>query len=324
MGLFGRIIVGLMPLTPKFVINRVARRYVAGSDLESAIALMQKMTVEGACFTIDVLGEEIQNISEARYFVDEYSRLIDEITVSKIDANLSLKPTAFGLLINEEIALENIEEIVHKASINNIFVRLDMENHRVTQPTIDIVYKMQSRGYYNIGTVLQSRLFRTTDDITQIVDHLAGLTDIRICKGIYLESSDIAETGYKEIVDATNSCIDLMLELGAYTAIASHDLPIINHALESLKKNGFKPGKPDPRTNAGESREGKGEGYEFQFLLGVRGNIRRKLSAGGHRTRVYIPYGTRWYEYSNRRLRENPDVAWHIVKALLLPWTNRR
>jgi proline dehydrogenase len=183
---------------------------------------------------------------------------------------------------------------------------------------------MQSRGYNNIGTVLQSRLFRTTDDINNIVKQLGGLADLRICKGIYLESAEIAETGYREIVDATNSCIELMLELGVYTAIASHDLPIINHTLESLKNNGFELGKPDPRPNASESKEGKGEGYEFQFLLGVRGDVRRKLSAQGHRTRVYIPYGTRWYEYSNRRLRENPDVAWHIAKALLLPWTNRR
>jgi proline dehydrogenase len=115
-----------------------------------------------------------------------------------------------------------------------------------------------------------------------------------------------------------------MLENGAYTAIASHDDDIIACSLDSLKKHSMGPELMDPRKNAGIKLPGKGNGYEFQFLLGVRGNERRKLDKKGHLTRVYVPYGSRWYEYSMRRLRENPEIAMHVAKAFLLPWTNRR
>ena len=199
-----------------------------------------------------------------------------------------------------------------------------MEDNRVTQSTIDIVIEMQNRGLSNIGTVLQSRLFRTGDDIELLASTLGGNSDVRICKGIYLESDSIAHIKYQDIVNATNEAIDNLLDAGAYTAIASHDIPVIDYSLSALAKREMGPGIEDPRQNASVSRIGKGPGYEFQMLLGVRGNIRRKLAKEGHRTRVYIPYGGRWYEYSMRRLRENPDVAWHVAKSIIMPWTNRR
>jgi proline dehydrogenase len=170
---------------------------------------------------------------------------------------------------------------------------------------------------------LQGRLFRTENDVKEISDSLGPLSDFRICKGIYLEPEDISYSNYQEIVDATNRCIDLMLESGSYTAIASHDYPIIDHSLEKLKNMGISPSH-DPRENTVGVRAGKGIGYEFQFLLGVRGDLRRKLASDGHFTRLYVPYGTKWYEYGIRRIRENPDIAWHVTKTLLMPWTNRR
>ena len=323
MGAIGKIIVSLMPIAPKFLVKRIAGRYVAGSNLESAIDLIKILSKEDACFTIDVLGEEINDIEEARFFVDEYSRVLDSIVSNKINANISLKPTALGLLIDKEVALSNIEEIMKKASLNDIFVRLDMEDYRVTQETIDVVLEMQKKGFQNIGTVLQGRLFRTKEDIIKISEKLGSLADFRICKGIYLESGDISYTKYQEIVDSTNECIDLMLEMGCYTAVASHDIPIINHSLEKLSDMGMGIDN-DTRDNSADSRIGKGPGYEFQFLLGVRGNLRRKLASDGHLTRVYVPYGTKWYEYGVRRIRENPDIAWHVTKTIIMPWTNRR
>jgi proline dehydrogenase len=249
---------------------------------------------------------------------------LNAIVSEGMDANISVKPTAFGLLIDQKKALENIEKITSIAANNDIFVRLDMEDHRVTQSTIDIVTDMHDRGLTNIGTVLQSRLFRTCDDISLLASRLDGNSDVRICKGIYLEPEDIAHTRYHDIVVATNKAVDELLDSGAYTAIASHDLPVINHALAALDEREMGPKTADPRGNAGPERIGKGPGYEFQMLLGVRGNIRRKLAKDGHRTRVYLPYGSRWYEYSMRRLRENPDVAWHVAKSIIMPWTNRR
>ncbi len=324
MGALGRLVMLMMPITPRFVVGWVAKRYVAGPDLESALQVMRSMKSQGACFTLDVLGEEITSLEEVNFFVNEYHRALDAIIAEDMDANISLKPTAFGLLIDEKQALDNIEKITRIASNNNIFVRLDMEDNRVTQSTIDIVIEMHNRGLTNIGTVLQSRLFRTGEDITSLSSKLGGHSDVRICKGIYLEPEDIAHTKYHDIVLATNKAIDDLLDAGAYTAIASHDIPVIDHSIAALENRGMGPSIDDPRGNAGPVRSGKGPGYEFQFLLGVRGNIRRKLAKEGHRTRVYIPYGSRWYEYSMRRLRENPDVAWHVAKSMIMPWTNRR
>jgi len=285
---------------------------------------MQNLAAEGACFTIDVLGEEISNLHEVRFFMDEYQALLDAIVEHELDANISLKPTAFGLLIDREKALENIEMITRKAAEHEIFVRLDMEDHRVTQPTIDVVHAMHERGLNNIGTVLQGRLFRTLNDIAALSSQAESFADVRICKGIYLESGDIAHTGYRDIVEATNAAIDSLLDSGCYTAIATHDMPVINHSLAALESRGMGPHADDPREHVGHWAAGKGRGYEFQMLLGVRGNIRRRLAAQGHVTRIYIPYGRRWYEYSIRRLRENPDIAWHIAKSFVMPWTNRR
>ena len=325
MGLVGSSIVRLLPLTPRFVVRWVANRYMAGETLDQAIGVMREIGSQGACFTVDVLGEEISSLDETRFFIREYEAVLDAIVEHEIDANISIKPTAFGLLIDLGVALDNIEGIIRKASEHEIFVRLDMEDSRVTQATIDVALAMHSKGLTNVGVVLQGRLLRTPSDISDISRVTGSATDFRICKGAYLELEDIAHTGYREIVDATNHAIDLMLDSGAYTAIASHNTPVIEHSLAALESRGMGPSKADPRYSGDVVRSGgKGPGYEFQFLLGVRGDVRRKLSGQGHRTRIYVPYGTKWYEYSMRRLRENPEVAMHITKALLMPWTNRR
>lgn len=324
MGVFGRFMVGLTKCMPRFMVAAVARRYVAGKDISSAVKVMQKLSSEGACFTIDVLGEEISSLDEAQFFIDEYDRVLDAIVEYNLDANLSIKPTAFGLLIDEKAAYRNIERLLKNAADHDIFVRLDMEDHRVTQSTIDIVLSMHGKGLTNVGTVLQSRLLRTTDDIESICKQLGGGADFRICKGVYLEPDEIALTGHQEIVEALNSHISQMLDSGAYVGIASHDLPVIEHSIAALTERNMGSKVDDPRDNGPPTRIGKGPGYEFQMLLGVRGNVRRKLAKEGHRTRIYIPYGHRWYEYSMRRLDENPDVAMHIVKSMFMPWTNRR
>tara|TARA_Y100001980_G_C14507516_1_gene283064 strand:+ start:294 stop:1250 length:957 start_codon:yes stop_codon:yes gene_type:complete len=318
MAVLGRLIVATMPLAPKFIVKMVASRYVAGSRLEDAISTMRKLSSEGACFTVDVLGEEITSMEEANFFLEEYSMLIDSIVETKIDAHISIKPTAFGLLIDQESAYENILQITRKASENEIFVRLDMEDSRVTDSTIEIMMRIRSSGLSNIGVVLQGRLFRTNSDIEKICNMLGADADFRICKGIYLEPGDIAYTDYRDIVNATNSAIETMMTRGAYTAVASHDYPVIEKTLELLEKFELSSSKRKETSN------GKGPGYEFQFLLGVRGDLRRKLAGEGHLTRIYVPYGKQWYEYGIRRLNENPEVATHVLKTLLMPWTNRR
>jgi len=317
--------VTFLPFAPRFVVRLVAQRYMAGVNLEDAVSLMEKLSEEGACFTVDVLGEEITSIEESSWFIEEYERVLDAIVYNGLDAYISIKPTALGLLIDKETAFDNIERIVRKANELDIFVRLDMEDNRVTQDTIDASMFMHSIGLTNVGIVLQGRMLRTLDDIKEICSKTGPHTDFRICKGIYLEPPEIAHTNYADIVNATNLAVDLMLDSGAYTAIASHDIPVIEHSISALKKRGMSPKTDDPRNPTKAIRQkGKGPGYEFQFLLGVRGNIRRRLSNQGHRTRIYVPYGDKWYEYGLRRLRENPDVAVHVTRSLLFPWTNRR
>ena len=318
MAILGKLIVATMPLAPKPIIRMVASRYVAGPKLEDAITTMKNLSSEGACFTVDVLGEEITSIEEANFFLKEYAQLIDSIKENNIDAHISIKPTAFGLLIDEESAFDNILNITRKASESDIFVRLDMEDSRVTDSTIELMIKIRSEGLNNIGVVLQGRLFRTISDIDKICAAIGHNSDFRICKGIYLEPKEIAHTEYGKIVDSTNMAIEHMLRNGAYTAIASHDYPVIDNSLSLLDKYGLSPDSDD------RPFSGKGPGYEFQFLLGVRGDLRRKLNSEGHLTRIYVPYGQQWYEYGIRRLKENPEVATHVLKTLLMPWTNRR
>ena len=322
-GWFSKLIVSATIRMPKWFVGWVSRRYVAGNNIDDAVKVMTRLSKENACFTIDVLGEEISTLEEANFFYEEYVRVVNAIIENKLDANLSIKPTAFGLLIDRESGFANIKKLVKMAAEHDMFVRLDMEDHRVTQDTIDVVTDLHSQGLTNVGTVLQGRLFRTLDDIGQLETELGGAADYRICKGIYLEPEEISYTSYSDIVQATNASIDRMLDAGAYCAIASHDYPVVNHALSALESHKMGPGIDDPRSNAGPQRNGKGPGYEFQMLLGVRGPLRRKLAKQGHRTRVYIPYGEKWYEYSIRRLQENPTVGVQIVKAFLMPWSNR-
>ncbi|MBT5844154.1 MAG: proline dehydrogenase [Euryarchaeota archaeon] len=322
-GWFSRSIVAMTIRMPKWFVGWVSRRYVAGSTLDDAVAIMKRLSKENACFTIDVLGEEITSLEEAQFFLDEYISVIDAIREHNLDANLSIKPTAFGLLINEKEGMKNIETLVKIANEYDLFVRLDMEDYRVTTATIKVVINLHKQGLTNVGTVLQGRLFRTLEDINHLEMELGPAADYRICKGIYLESEDIAYTSYQDIVDATNACIDRMLEAGSYCSIASHDIPIIEYAKSALESHGMGPNIPDPRANAGPPRTAKGPGYEFQMLLGVRGPLRRKLAKNGHRTRVYIPYGEKWYEYSIRRLQENPTIGTQVAKAFIMPWTNR-
>lgn len=321
--MLSKLIVAMTLRMPRWFVRWVSRRYVAGSTLDDAVRVMQRLQAEDACFTIDVLGEEISSMDEANFFLEEYVRVMNAIVEHNIDANLSIKPTAFGLLIDEVKGFENIESLVRQASEHDMFVRLDMEDHRVTTETIQVVLKLHEKGLTNVGTVLQGRLHRTLEDISDVESELGPMADYRICKGIYLEPEEIAYTSRKDIRKATNDAIKESLVKGAYVGIASHDQAVVDFSLNALDELKMGPGHSDPRSNAGGARKGKGPGYEFQMLLGVCGPLRRKLAKQGHRTRVYIPYGEMWYEYSIRRLQENPTIGLQVAKAFLMPWSNR-
>ena len=181
-GWFSRTVVAMTIRMPRWFVGWVSRRYVAGSTLEDAVKVMKRLSKEGACFTIDVLGEEISTMEEAQFFLEEYQRVISAIIDNKLDSNLSIKPTAFGLLLDKDKGIENIEAIVKMAHSHNMFVRLDMEDHRVTDDTIEVMLEMHEKGLTNVGVVLQGRLFRTLDDIKNIEEKIGPKQTIEFVK----------------------------------------------------------------------------------------------------------------------------------------------
>ena len=220
---------------------------------------MQRLSHEGACFTIDVLGEEISSMDEAQFFLEEYMRVMEAIKTHQLDANLSIKPTAFGLLIDREQGMANIRQLVQMAASEDMFVRLDMEDHRVTTDTIDVVVALHAEGLTNVGTVLQGRLFRTLSDIDALQTTLGPGADYRICKGIYLEPEEISFTGYRDIVDATNAAVDRMLDAGAYVGVASHDQPVIDRAFRpEVARDGSWNRGPEKQREKRQTPQGSG------------------------------------------------------------------
>jgi len=294
--LFDRLVVHGMPLVPKFIVGRVARRYVAGETRAAALETIRALNAEGAMCTVDVLGEEVTERERAEAAVEEYMALLEEIAASGLDSNISLKPTLVGLRIDEAYCRDNIARVVERARELGNFVRIDMEDHTTTDMTLRIHRELLER-FGNVGTVLQAYLHRTPADI----DALLPLgPNIRLCKGIYREPRAIAWKPYETVRANYVHCLEKLLAGGAYTGIATHDEHLVWAGMTAVARHGL-----------GRDR------YEFQMLLGVDPELRRIILDEGHRLRVYVPYGKDWYPYSVRRLRENPTVAKHVLRAML-------
>lgn len=296
MTLFDRLLVSGLPLVPKPVVRRFARPYVAGETLDQAVAQVRTLNGLGAMATLDVLGEEVHDPERARAFTGECVRVLETIEAEGIDSNLSIKPTMFGLEIDEALCHENVERIVARAGELGNFVRIDMEDATTTDATLRIYRDLHGR-YGNVGCVLQSYMRRTLDDIDALP---AEGANVRLCKGIYIEPRRIAWKGYETVRHNFVAALDKLLRKGVYVGIATHDEYLVCAADALLDRYGL-------------SRDR----YEFQMLLGVDEELRDLLLARGHRLRIYTPYGSEWYAYSVRRLRENPEIAGHVLRAAL-------
>ena len=296
MGLASWIIVQGLPLVPKAIVGRVASRYVAGEKLEDALAVVEKLAVEGAMATLDLLGEEVSERSRAAAAADEYERMIETIAARRLPSNVSIKLSSLGLKIDPVFCRENVERIVATAARHGNFVRIDMEDHTTTEATLAIYRDVFAR-YDNLGVVFQAYMRRTLADIAALPP--AG-ANVRLCKGIYIEPRTIAWKGHETVRLNFLQALEKLLERGTYVGIATHDEHLACGAVALLERLAV------PR-----------ERYEFQMLLGVDPELRRILLAGGHRLRVYVPYGRDWYPYSTRRLRENPEVATNVLKAMI-------
>ena len=296
MSLFDHLVVSSIPFIPRALVHRVARRYVAGETLDDAIATARSLAAEGAMSTLDVLGESVTRAEQTEAARDEYLRVIDALARSGLPANTSVKPTAVGLSIDPDLARQNLSAICRKAAGSGVFVRLDMEDSPYTEKTLRLALDLKAE-FGNVGVVLQAYLRRSLSDLDRLV--AAGM-NVRICKGIYRESREIAWKDHDVIVRNFAALVDKHLAAGCYAAIATHDEACVQNALATIDRLKLPP-----------------SAYEFQMLLGVDPLLRRILLGSGHRLRVYVPYGRDWYAYSTRRLKENPSISRHIVNATL-------
>lgn len=291
MTLLDKTLVRLLPVVPKPVVQLFSARYIAGPTLSDAVDTVRALNAERKLATVDVLGEEITREDDARAIARAYCDVFAAIEREQLDSNVSVKPTALGLDLSYDLCRENLELVLREAGSN--FVRIDMEDSSTTSETLRLYRELREGGFDNVGVVLQAYLRRTVDDIRGLADLRPN---VRICKGIYVESPSIAFTDYDAVRANYVRALDALLESSAYVGIATHDEWLLGCALERVA--GMTP-----------------DAYEFQMLLGVREQRATSLVAAGHRLRVYVPFGEQWYQYSLRRLQENPAMAGTIAKA---------
>ena len=290
-----RLVAASIPLVPRAVVRRIASRYVAGETLGQALETVRLLNAQGCMATLDVLGEDVARKEQSERTVSEYLRALDGIASHDVDSNVSVKLTALGLKLDPELCRSEFARIVEGARRHGNFVRIDMEDSSVTEETIRICVEARET-YPGVGLVLQSYLKRSLDDARRAA---AVGANVRVCKGIYVEPPEIAFQRREEIRESYSGLVDFLLGRGSYVGVATHDPILVRRALATVERLGL-----------------AREAYEFQMLLGVAGDLRRRLVGAGHRLRVYVPYGEAWEAYSMRRLKENPAIAGHVVKGL--------
>jgi proline dehydrogenase len=294
----------------KFVRNNglaksFADRFVAGETLDTALAAVARLNARGITASLDLLGESVHNEAEARAAGDAYVAMLDRINERKANANVSVKLTAMGLDISEELCVATMHKILQRARDYGSFVRIDMESSEYTQRTLDLFEQRLYPAYReNVGVVLQSYLYRTFADV-QHVNLLKAR--VRICKGAYKEPETVAYPAKKDVDANYVRCMQELLTKGNYPGIATHDEAIIREAKRFVKSNAI----PLDR-------------FEFQMLYGVRRDLQDKLVREGYRMRVYVPFGTQWYPYLMRRLAERPANVAFLTGNLFREMVGRR
>ncbi|MFH1145250.1 MAG: proline dehydrogenase family protein [Candidatus Eisenbacteria bacterium] len=296
MSVFDRMIIGVLPVVPKPVVGFFSRRYIAGETAAAAIAESRRLNAAGCRVTMDVLGEHIQRREQALAARDAYLELLPALHEARIDGNVSIKPTMFGLAFGNDFACENIRPLAALARDLGTFVRIDMEDAQTTDATLD-VYRRLRGEFDNIGVVLQACLRRTVADAAELA---RTKTNVRLCKGIYIEPYAISWRDREVIRRSFLYTLEVLLKGGSHVGIATHDELLVAEAMHLVHRLGL-----------------AADRYEFQMLLGVAERLREVIVGGGHPLRVYVPYGRQWYAYSTRRLRENPRMAGTIARDIL-------
>ncbi len=295
MKVLNRILVPGIQVLPKGIVKVFANKYIAGDKLSDAVNTVRNLNGKKLMATVDVLGEFISDKSEAVKSKDENIAALDAIYENNLDCNLSVKLTMLGLHFDYDFCMSLVSEILEKAKSINTFVRIDMEDSSVTESTIR-VFEESRRRFDNVGIVIQAYLRRSERDVLRLIESGANF---RICKGIYIEPEEIAFKNGDEIRQNYMKLLRLMLERKSYAGIATHDEFLIRESVKLINELNLR----------------KDE-YEFQMLLGVRENLREEAVSKGHRMRIYVPFGKRWYEYSIRRFKENPNIAGQVLKSI--------
>jgi len=299
--MFNKLIASILPYFPKKLIWIFSRSYISGESVEDAMRVSKEFNSNKIRVTLDVLGEFIKNLDEAEINKKEYLDLIDISIRNSIDGNFSAKPTSFGLLIDKDMCYRHMREIVAKAASLNSFIRVDMEDSPCTDLEIELFRKLKAEFPANVGLVLQAYLKRTFDDLKSMADLNTESIPVnfRLCKGIYIEPEAISYKKKDEINQHFLEDLEFMFSNRMFAAIATHDKMLIEGSYRLIEKYNV------PK-----------DLYEFQMLYGVTPGLRQSVVNKGHAMRVYVPFGEKWFGYSTRRLKENPKIASHIIKAI--------
>tara|TARA_B100001175_G_scaffold220122_1_gene187362 strand:- start:2424 stop:3323 length:900 start_codon:yes stop_codon:yes gene_type:complete len=286
----------IMPYLPKVLVRPFAKPYVAGESIDSVIKIAKKLNDNGFSTTLDILGEFVNSKEEANKIKNAYSELIKNISSKKLDSTISVKLTHLGLGIDSKLGEENFNSLSLIGKEYNVGITIDMENSPYTSKTFEI-YKNAIIKNEKLGAVIQAYLYRSLDDIKHLD---SSLLNLRICKGIYNESQDIAIQDRLAINDNYFEMAKSLLNGQGYACLATHDLTLIDRLESFIDENDISPKR-----------------FEFQVLYGVpMGNRLEELKSKGYKIRIYVPFGEAWFEYSVRRLKENPKIISYVLKNL--------
>ena len=284
--------------------KKFASRFVAGETLPEALAATKALNARGLTASLDLLGESVTNDREAREARDAYIEILSRIHDQRLDANVSVKLTAMGLDISEDLCVSIMQDVLTRAQQVNSFVRLDMEGSAYTDRTLRLFYdRLYPTFKGTVGIVLQSYLYRTRDDVQKANDARAR---VRICKGAYKEPAAVAYQDKHEVDRSYIECMKELVKNGNYAGVATHDPKIIDATRAFVKANAI----PSDR-------------FEFQMLYGVRRDLQEQLVRDGFRMRVYVPFGTQWYPYLMRRLAERPANVAFITGSVVAEMAGR-
>jgi proline dehydrogenase len=292
-----KLLIGTLPLLPRPVMRHFAGKYIAGETLEQELAKLREMAGRGFSGVLDILGEGSSSESHAREAAEAYIQGAEAVAEAQLDTYVSIKPTHLGLNKSEALALELFGLVAARCRDLGVFMRIEMEDHPTTDATLRI-YEALRPEYERVGIVLQARLHRTLVDIENLAP---GPVDVRMVKGIYLEPAEIAHTDPSSIRRAYLDCTRRLLTRGdVHLRLATHDEGMANDLIELMADFEV------PR-----------EDYEFQVLLGVQEQLWERWKLEGLNVRVYVPFGPEWREYSQRRLRKNPELFKAVMRQML-------